>query len=102
MSTQKITEQKEGKTSTNCVTPPKLLSTINAVILSFISPVFSSFMGVFANTVKISASPPLLRERRQRTSLLLIIHYDGVFNLFQAKDPFIDRKAEKEPPVTYC
>lgn len=46
--------------STHCVTPPKLLSTTNAVILSFISPVFSSFNGVLANTVKISARPPLL------------------------------------------
>lgn len=48
--------------STHCVTPPKLFSTIKAVILSFTSPVFSSFTGVLANTVKISARPPLLQQ----------------------------------------
>lgn len=48
----------------HCVTPPKLLSTMKAEILSFISPVFGSFMGVLANTVKISERPPLLTEER--------------------------------------
>lgn len=50
---------------THCVTPPKLFSTTKAVILSFISPVLGSFTGVLANTVKISASPPLLSAWRQ-------------------------------------
>mmetsp|Transcript_53444 Transcript_53444/g.134320 ORF Transcript_53444/g.134320 Transcript_53444/m.134320 type:complete len:209 (-) Transcript_53444:464-1090(-) len=42
------------------VTPPKPRSTMKAVTLSFISPVFSSLTLVCANTVKISAMPPLL------------------------------------------
>jgi hypothetical protein len=40
------------------VTPPKDLSTINAVTLSLVSPVISSLTGVLAKTVKTSASPP--------------------------------------------
>lgn len=50
----------KARTRAHCVTPPKLLSTTKAVILSFISPVLGSLMGVLANTVKISARPPLL------------------------------------------
>jgi hypothetical protein len=42
------------------VTPPKDLSTINAVTLSLTSPVSSSLTGVLAKTVKTSASPPPL------------------------------------------
>mmetsp|Transcript_22274 Transcript_22274/g.71709 ORF Transcript_22274/g.71709 Transcript_22274/m.71709 type:complete len:311 (+) Transcript_22274:863-1795(+) len=41
-----------------CDTPPKPRSTMNAVTLSFISPVFSSFTSVCANTVNTSAMPP--------------------------------------------
>lgn len=41
------------------VIPPKFLSTINAVILSF-TELSASATWVFANTVKISASPPLV------------------------------------------
>lgn len=36
---------------------------MKAVILSFISPVLGSFMGVLAKTVKISAKPPLLNRK---------------------------------------
>lgn len=57
----------------HCVTPPKLLSTMNAEIFSFISPVFGSFIGVLAKTVKTSAKPPLLtghkKKRRHRIGL---------------------------------
>ena len=41
------------------MTPPKLLSTMNADTLSFVLP-SASVTGVLANTVKISAIPPLL------------------------------------------
>lgn len=41
------------------VTPPKSLSTMNAVILSFTEP-SESTTSVFANTVKTLASPPLV------------------------------------------
>lgn len=41
------------------VTPPNLRSTIKAETFSTISPLFSSFTGVFAKTVNISAIPPL-------------------------------------------
>lgn len=41
------------------VIPPKSRSTMNAVILSFIEP-SESTTSVFANTVKILASPPLV------------------------------------------
>lgn len=41
------------------VTPPKSLSTMNAVILSFTEP-SESTTSVFANTVKMLASPPLV------------------------------------------
>lgn len=65
MRNQRISRRRGVSTTTHCVTPPKLLSTTKAVILSFISPVLGSFTGVLANTVKISASPPLLSERGQ-------------------------------------
>lgn len=55
----------------HCVTPPKLLSTTNAEIFSFISPVFGSFIGVLAKTVKTSAKPPLLTETRREEGIRL-------------------------------
>lgn len=45
------------------MTPPKLLSTTNAVIFSFTTPVDGSVTGVLANTVKMSARPPLLWKK---------------------------------------
>ncbi len=42
------------------VTPPNDRSTMKADILSFTSPVLGSLTGVWANTVNISAIPPLL------------------------------------------
>lgn len=62
---------------THCVTPPNERSTMNAVILSFTSPVASSFTGVLAKTVNISARPPLLQETplpRQSRAVLLLSH----------------------------
>lgn len=56
----------------HCVTPPKLLSTMKAEILSCTSPVLGSLTGVLANTVKISARPPLLQERGAACSLYLV------------------------------
>ena len=47
-------------TQTHLVTPEKARSTMNAVTLSLISPVFGSLTGVCANTVNTSAIPPLL------------------------------------------
>lgn len=41
------------------VIPPKSLSTMNAVTLSFTEPLEST-TSVFANTVKTLASPPLV------------------------------------------
>ncbi|TGZ54207.1 UDP-glucuronosyltransferase 1-9 [Temnothorax longispinosus] len=41
------------------VTPPNPLSTMKAVTLSFVSPVFGSLIGICANTVMTSAMPPL-------------------------------------------
>lgn len=49
--------------STHLLTPPKARSTMKAEILSFSSPVVTFFMRVLANTVKISAVPPLLEGR---------------------------------------
>lgn len=42
---------------------------MKAEILSFISPVLGSFMGVLANTVKISARPPLLTREKKASDL---------------------------------
>ena len=42
------------------VTPPKLRSTMSVDILSLVAPVLASLTGVWQNTVKTSAMPPLL------------------------------------------
>jgi len=58
---------------THLVNPPNPLSTTNAEILSFTSPVWGSLTGVWANTVNTSAIPPLLILQENRASLNLCL-----------------------------
>ena len=71
-------DRKPNHSRAYLVTPPKLLSTMNADTLSFVFP-SASVTGDLANTVKISAIPPLLILHTYKVSKIMVRH-EGLIN----------------------
>lgn len=80
-----------------CVTPPKPRSTMKAVTLSRICPVFSSFTCVCANTVNTSAMPPLLIQILEplRTKCLPSSDSAARVRMLLASDPEVGSVRQK-------